>query len=285
MNLKSVNNSRQIEPSYEDLQLPDPFGEEDTNPFEREAANAPTIEHSRPRSSTSAAVLKALPVGLSFLTLLYLFYLGGQVASIRQDDQVLVQTVNGKSIVAEPVDSNVRTPATVTKTIKQWADLSFNWGQKLPNGEQDPGYKTQGKTFPTRVIEGSMLMTYEVQQIWYQMFQERDDYLPPSFLHSDATRVFFPTLQTKPRLAQDLRTGQPLPDRIEVEVHGDWVEYSSRTPEGKLVDRLSFLLSLRPVVKTEDPLAADADSLQQAAYELRANGLEIYDIQRIKRVY
>jgi hypothetical protein len=233
-------------------------------------------------SSTVAALLKLLPLGLSSLTLLYLFHLGGQVASIRNGhNQVLVQTVEGRSIVAERVDNYVRTPATIEKTVKLWTDLTFNWVQKLPNGEKDPGKKMGSKVLPTRLVQGSSLMSPQIQEIWYEVFQQRDDYLPRSFLGSDATRIFFPSLQTTPKPPIDPRTERPIENRYEVEVYGDWIEYSSQTPQGKLIDRLALKLRLRPVVKTEPPLSEDADSLQRAAYELRANGLEIYDIQRI----
>lgn len=227
-------------------------------------------------------LLKLLPIGISSLTLLYLFHLGGEINSIRQGHtQVLVQTVNGRSITAEKVDDYVRTPVTVAKTVEMWRDLTFNWVQKLPNGEQDPGTKIGEKNFPTRLIQGSTLMTPELKEVWYQVFQQREDYLPRNFLVSDATRIFYPKLQTTPKSLIDPKTGRKLPDRYEVEVYGDWIEYSSETPQGKLIDRLALRLNLRSTVKTEPPSSEDADSLQRDAYELRANGLEIYDIKRI----
>lgn len=288
MSLKTTGHTSHEEVSYDSSNLADPLAAEpeDLDAFDDFEADARTESQHQSKSSTTATVIKALPLGISLLTLLYLFHLGGQVASIRKgDNQVLVQTVDGRSILAEPVDNYVRTPATVEQTVKQWTNLTFNWVQKLPNGEPDPGHPMNGKAFPTRLVYGSSLMSHEIQQVWYQVFQEREDYLPPNFLGSDATRVFFPKLQTTPRPPVDPRTGKPIQDRYEVEVHGDWVEYSSRTPQGKLIDRLSLVLRLRPVGKTEKSLSEDADSLQQAAYELRANGLEIYDIQRIEHAY
>ena len=239
---------------------------------------------SLPQSSYSAigVLLKILPIGISSLTLLYLLYLGGQINSLRQErNQVLVQTVNGRSMVAEKVDNSVRTPATIEKTVQMWRDLTFNWVQKLPNGEKDPGTKIGTKVFPTRLIQGSTLMSPELREVWYQMFQQRDDYLPLNFLGSDATRIFFPKLQTAPKSLTDPKSGKPLPDRYEVEVYGDWIEYSSGNPQGKVIDRPALRLHLRSTVKTETPLSADADSLQKDAYQLRTNGLEIYDIKRI----
>lgn len=227
-------------------------------------------------------LLKLLPTAISSLMFLYMLHLGGQINSLRQGhNQVLVQTVNGRSITAEGVDNYVRTPATIEKTVQMWRDLTFNWVQKLPNGEKDPGTKIGTKVFPTRLIQGSTVMSPEIREAWYQVFQQRDDYLPNNFLGSDATRIFFPKLQTAPKSLIDPKTGRTLSDRYEVEVYGDWIEYSSQNPQGKLIDRPALRLSLRSTVKTEPPLSNDADSLQRAAYELRANGLELYDMKRI----
>ena len=232
-----------------------------------------------------ATLLKLLPLGISCLTLLYLFHLGGEVASIRNNDkQVLVQTVSGRSILAQPVDNYVRTSATVDLTVKLWTDLTFNWVQKLPNGKADPGVKIATKIFPTRFIVGSTLLSKEIQQIWLDVFLQRDDYLGRNFFSSNATRIYYPKLQTTPKPPIDERTGRPIENRLEVEIYGDWIEYSPAHPQGKLIEKLAFRLGLRPVVKTEPPISEDADSLQRAAYELRANGLEIYNIQRISHV-
>ena len=66
-----------------------------------------------------ATLLKLLPLGISCLTLLYLFHLGSVVDSIRNNDkQVLVQTQGGRSILAQRVDNYVRTSATVDLTVK-----------------------------------------------------------------------------------------------------------------------------------------------------------------------
>ena len=232
-----------------------------------------------------ATLLKLLPLGISCLTLLYLFHLGYVVDSIRNNDkQVLVQTVSGRSILAQAVDNYVRTSATVDLTVKLWTDLTFNWVQKLPNGKADPGVKIGTKIFPTRFIVGSTLLSKEIQQIWLDVFLQRDDYLGRNFFSSDATRIYYPKLQTSPKPPIDERTGRPIENRLEVEIYGDWIEYSPAHPQGKLIEKLAFRLGLRPVVKTEPPISEDADSLQRAAYELRANGLEIYNIQRISHV-
>ncbi len=284
--IDSLNTEQAEDDIYRDCDLPAPPVQEELVDLDSldGLGDEDTSAQSGQRSAPSvAALLKLAPLGISTLTLLYLFHLGGQVASIRKGhNQVLVQTVDGRSIVAEPVDNYLRTPATVEQTVKQWSDLTFNWVQKLPNGEIDQGKRIGTKVFPTRLVEASTLMSPDLQQVWYQVFQERDDYLPTNFLGTKATRVYFPKMQTTPRPPVDPRTGQPIENRYEVEVFGDWVEYSSETPQGRLIDHLAFVVRLRPVVKTEPPLSEDADSLQRAAYELRANGLEIYDIQRIQ---
>jgi len=265
----------EVNPAEQELLDLDALDELDEEPVPQRRFNAPT----------AAALVKLLPLGLSGFTLLYLFYLGGQIVNLTRDNsRVLVQTVSGRSIVAEPVDDYVRTAATVEQTVKQWADLTFNWVQKLPNGKPDEGTRIGSKTFPTRLIQGSTLMSHDIQRVWYSMFQAREDLLPRNFLGSGATRVFFPKLQTKPKPPLDPRSGKPIEGRYEVEVYGDWVEYSSEHPQGRLVDRPAYALRLRPVTRTEPPLSEDADSLQRIAYELRANGLEIYDIQRIQYV-
>ena len=240
---------------------------------------------SESKARAVVTLLKLLPFGISCLTLLYLFHLGSVVNSIRNNDkQVLVQTISGRSILAQPVDNYVRTSATVDLTVKLWTDLTFNWVQKLPNGKADLGVKIGTKIFPTRFIVGSTLLSKEIQQIWLDVFLQRDDYLGRNFLNSDATRIYYPKLQTSPKPPLDERTGRPIENRLEVEIYGDWIEYSPAHPQGKLIEKLAFRLGLRPVVKTEPPISEDADSLQKAAYELRANGLEIYNIQRISHV-
>ncbi len=58
--------------------------------------------------SRFGALFKLLPLGISSLTLLYLLHLGGQINSLRQGgNQVLVQTVDGRSIIAEKVDDSI----------------------------------------------------------------------------------------------------------------------------------------------------------------------------------
>lgn len=263
--------STKLESSINDVDLSEDFNNDDST-------EEPQLNYSR-----IGVLLKLLPIGISSFTVLYLFYLGGQIDNIRQGhNQVLVQTVEGRSMMAEQVDNYVRTPATIAKTVEMWRDLTFNWVQKLPNGKQDPGVRIGSKVFPTRLVQSSTLMSPEIREIWYQMFGQRNDYLPADFVGSDATRIFFPKLQTSPKSSINPQTAKPLPDRYEVEVYGDWIEYSSTNPEGKLIDRLALRLSLRSTVKTEPPLSTDADSLQRAAYELRANGLEIYNIKRIR---
>lgn len=263
-------------------------GVEDTNQeldneFDLEDDTRDTQSESNAR--VVATLLKLLPSGISCLTLLYLFHLGSVVTSIRNNDkQVLVQTQGGRSILAQAVDNYVRTSATVDLTVKLWTDLTFNWVQKLTNGKVDPGVKIGTKIFPTRFIVGSTLLSKEIQQIWLDVFLQRDDYLGRNFFSSNATRIYYPKLQTSPKPPIDERTGRPIENRLEVEIYGDWIEYSPENPQGKLIEKLAFRLGLRPVVKTEPPISEDADSLQRAAYELRANGLEIYNIQRISHV-
>lgn len=293
MRLFTLVKPKSDDPPDQDL-FPDDT-QEPLNPEDQETLDLDTLDEldeeldqepqRRFNAPTAAALIKLLPLGLSGFTLLYLFYLGGQVGSLsKRNSQVLVQTASGRSIVAEPVDDYVRTAATVEQTVKQWSDLTFNWVQKLPNGKQDEGTRVGSKTFPTRLIQGSTLMSHDIQRVWYEMFQAREDLLPRNFLGSGATRVFFPKLQTTPKPPLDPRSGKPIEGRYEVEIYGDWVEYNSEHPQGKLIDRPAYALRLRPVVKTESPLSEDADSLQRIAYELRANGLEIYDIQRIQYV-
>lgn len=286
LNSKQKNAEQQLSPSNSFAQKPVELAKQ-FPPDELDELDANASSDSRHWSDSSivAALVKLLPLGTSVFTLLYLFHLGGEIANIRNNhNQVLIQTINGHSILAEPVDNYVRTPVTVEQTVNDWRDLTFNWVQKLPDGKKDEGKQLGGKAFPTRLLEGSTLMSYDVQQVWYKVFLEREDYLPSNFLQRNATRVFYPLLQTQPRSPLDSRAGQPIPNRYEVEVHGDWVEYSPETPpQGKLIDRIHLLVRLRPVVKTEPPLSQDADLLQRVAYELRANGLEIYDIQRINK--
>jgi len=280
----SLNTTKPLKTHQEGIYLPDSPDQESEDLDSLGELGEEDTRTGRWSSPSASALLKLLPLGISLFTLLYLFHLGGQLASIRNEhNQVLVQTVNGRSIKAEPVDSYVRTPTTVEETVKLWSDLTFNWVPKLPNGEKDQGKRIGFKVFPLRLIYASTLMSQETRQLWYQMFQARDDFLPSNFLASGATRVYYPKLQTTPRLSLDPRTGQPLKNSFEVELYGEWVEYGPNSPQGKLVDKAAYLLRLRPVVKTEEPLSDDADSLQRAAYELRANGLEIYNIERIKR--
>lgn len=261
-----------------DLQDPEDQEEEEFDSFEEEDPDEAA------QASPTAVLMKLLPLGLSVLTLLYLFHLGGQVASIRKGhNQVLVQTVNGRSIAAEPVDNYVRTAATVHETVYQWVLLTYNWAQTRPNGEKDEGRQIGTKVFPTSFFYASTLMSRDIQSPWYQVFQQRDDYLPSKFLGSGATRVYYPKMQTTPKHPIDPRTGKAIKDRYEVEYWGEWVEYSPEEPQGKLIDKPAYRLRLRPVVKTQPPLAKTADPLQAAAYELRANGLEIYHIERIKK--
>jgi hypothetical protein len=96
----------------------------------------------------------------SLISFLFLLFLSFKVNRIATKKTTFVQLVNGSSLVISEQDYLYRHPEVIKNTVRQWANLTFNWDGIIPGTKElDKGKDIgKGKRITTNAYIGSFLI-------------------------------------------------------------------------------------------------------------------------------
>ena len=187
----------------------------------------------------------------------------------KKRSSTLVQQQNGEAFLAQEKDAQYRSPETVTAFIKQWLPLAFNWSNKLPNGESDPGQSVLSKKIPSGAWLGSFALAEPLRAGWLETLIK--DFNLPSYLVEGNSRVLMVRHIGEP---QNSEAGI-----YRVTVIGDWVNFKAKDQTGERFEwnKVITMEAIEP-----SPEAEKTDTIETAIYSLRSKGLLITSVEDFK---
>lgn len=221
----------------------------------------------------SKDILPLCFVGLtafSILSFLFLLFLSFRVSQLADRKTTFVQLTNGKTLIVSEQDYLYRHPEVVKNTVRQWAELTFNWDGVIPGTKElDRGRDVgNGKRVTTNAYFGSFLIQPSDKGFRQAALQALADITP--------SRVFSGQMRSKIIIAY---LSTPRQTRL-----GEWEVDMVATRilvnlPGGADEEIPFnrTFTLRAVDIPEPP-ASDASALERQLYEIRSAGLEITKI-------
>ncbi|MEA5574780.1 hypothetical protein [Calothrix sp. UHCC 0171] len=96
----------------------------------------------------------------SFISFLFLLFISFKFNQLAAKKTTFVQLVNGRSLVISEQDYLYRHPEVIKNTVRQWANLTFNWDGNIPGTKDiDKGRDIgKGKRITTNAYIGSFLI-------------------------------------------------------------------------------------------------------------------------------
>ncbi|RUT03800.1 hypothetical protein DSM106972_047140 [Dulcicalothrix desertica PCC 7102] len=221
----------------------------------------------------SKDILPLCFIGLTVFSLLSFFFvlfLSFRVNQLAARKTTFVQLVNGHALVMSEQDYLYRQPEVIKNTVRQWAELTFNWDGIIPGTKElDKGRDVgKGKRITTNAYFGSFLIQAGKDGFRQAALQALADITP--------TRVFAGQVRSKIIISylsapRQIKTGEWEVDMVATRVI---VNLSGGADEEIPINR-TFTLQ---AVDIPSPLAANASTLEQQLYAIRSAGLEITKI-------
>ncbi|BAU08421.1 hypothetical protein [Fischerella sp. NIES-3754] len=221
----------------------------------------------------SKDILPLCFVGLtafSLLSFFFILFLSFKVNQLAARKTTFVQLVNGRALVISEQDYLYRHPEVIKNTVKQWANLTFNWdGVIVGTKELDKGRDIgKGKRVTTNAYSASFLIqqgNLGFRQTALQALAE----ITPSRVFSGqvASKIIISYLST-PR---QTKMGEWEVDMVATRV---LVNLSGGADEEIPINRTFTLRA----VDIPEPPSPTASALEQQLYEIRSAGLEITKI-------
>jgi hypothetical protein len=96
----------------------------------------------------------------SLISFLFLLFLNFKVNQLAARKTTFVQLLNGRALVISEQDYLYRHPEVIKNTVRQWANLTFNWHGIIPGTKElDKGRDIgKGKRITTNAYIGSFLI-------------------------------------------------------------------------------------------------------------------------------
>jgi hypothetical protein len=230
----------------------------------------PTPFHSR----NFLPLFVLISVSLQFVLVLLVLFQGVQLTRLEnKPPPSLVQMVNGKVLKTAAADPEYRSPTVLTRMVKQWATMTFNWSGRLPSGESDPGVEIDDDLkIPTSAWAASFMLSEDFRVGFLKTLAEYTS--EGIFKHNKKT-----VLQFQPPLLE--------PEQIEA---GKWkvsfvanlLVFKEGQPLGTPTP-INKTVYLRVAPQPEFALENGASEIQNAVYAMRETGLQIYQVEEFKR--
>jgi len=212
--------------------------------------------------------------GSTFLLALAFMWIAVQTQSIaNRSEPTLVQSSSGESFVASPYDYSYRDPKLIQNTAKEWAVLTFSWGEpaaSIPGSTDLIDYK-KGK-ISLSAYKASMLISDSFRAQFLDTFAA--DVFTNEAIRGEISSLYVP-LQVLP--PQEIEKGH-----WKVEVLGSRYITTPQNPVG-VMKPANFLVELVASEIPRSPLDDDASPSVQAVYSLFESGLRIVDVEEIHR--
>ena len=224
----------------------------------------------------SRDILPLCFVGLtafSFFSFLLILFLSFRVNQLAERRTTFVQLVNGRSIVVSERDYLDRRPEVVQDTVRQWANLTFNWDGTIPGTKElDRGHDVgNGKLVTTNAYFGSFLIQPGPQGFRQAALKALADITPTKVFSAQVRSKLIVSYLSAPRTT---RLGEWEVDLVATRV---LVNLAGGEDEEIPFNR-TFTLK---AVDLPSPPSADASPLDRQLYELQSSGLEIAKIAEL----
>lgn len=198
---------------------------------------------------------------------------GGKLARIANNEHpTLVQSSAGKSFIALPQAYDYRSPKLLQSTAKDWAMLTFSWGETASNvvpGSIDLTEHESGK-IPLSAYKASMLLSDDF----------RDNFLSTYTANVFTREAAQGALSSLYVPLQTLPPEEIEPGRWEVEVLGSRYISTPHNPAGRIVPA-NFRIEMIAAEIPQSPLAEDASASVKAVYQLFESGIRITKVEEI----
>ncbi|MEO0770587.1 MAG: hypothetical protein AAFY72_14375 [Cyanobacteria bacterium J06649_4] len=198
---------------------------------------------------------------------------GGKLASIANNEHpTLVQTSTGKAFIALPKAYDYRSPQLLQNTAKDWAMLTFSWGETASNvvsGSVDLTEHESGK-IPLSAYKASMLLSDDFRDSFLSI------YTAEVFTHEAAQGALaslYVPLQVLP--PKEVGSG-----RWEVEVLGSRYISTPQNPAGKMMPA-NFRIEMIATEIPQSPLEEEASASVKAIYQLIEAGIRITKVEEL----
>ncbi len=198
---------------------------------------------------------------------------GGKLASIANNEHpTLVQSAAGKSFIALPQTYGYRSPQLLQSTARDWAMLTFSWGESASSvvaGSIDLTDHESGK-IPLSAYKASMLLSDDF----------RDSFLSTYTAEVFTREAIQGTLSSLYVPLQTLPPEEIEPGRWEVEVLGSRYISTPNNPAGKMVPA-NFRVEMIAAEIPQSPLEEGASASIKAVYQLFEAGIRITKVEEI----
>jgi hypothetical protein len=220
----------------------------------------------------------------SLLSFLFIIFLSFKVNQLSERKTTFVQLVNGRALVMSEQDYLYRYPEVIKNTVRQWADLTFNWdgviGAKLATGilpsgrlgatsELDKGRDIgKGKRVTTNAYFGSFLIQQGKRGFRQAVLQQLAEITPQRVFNGQVRSKIIISYLSNPR---QIKLGEWEVDMVATRV---LVNMNGGADEEIAINR-TFTLQ---AVDIPQPPENNASALEKQLYEIRSAGLEITKI-------
>lgn len=221
----------------------------------------------------SRDILPLCFVGLtafSLLSFLFMLFLSFRVSQLAARKTTFVQLVNGKSLIVSEQDYLYRNSEIVKNTVREWANLTFNWDGVIPGTKDlDRGRDIgNGKRITTNAYIASFLIQPGVKGFRKSAIAALADITPANVFSGQVRSKIIISYLSAPR---QTRIGEWEVDMVATRV---LVNLSGGADEEISFNRTFTLRS----VDLPSPPDANASALNQRLYEIQSAGLEITKI-------
>lgn len=221
----------------------------------------------------SKDILPLCFVGLtafSVLSFLFLLFLGFKVNQLAERKTTFVQLVNGQTLIVTEQDYLYRNPEVVKNTVRQWANLTFNWDGVIPGTKElDRGRNVgKGKRVTTNAYFGSFLLQPGAQGFRQAALNAIASITPSRVFSGQMRSKIIISYLSAPR---QTRWGEWEVDLVATRI---LVNLPGGADEEIAFNR-TFTLRATDIPQ---PPASNASALERQLYQIRSAGLEITKI-------
>ena len=206
----------------------------------------------------------------SLISFLFLLFLSFKVNQLAARKTTFVQLVNGRALVISEQHYLYRHPEVVKNTVRQWANLTFNWDGNIPGTKKlDKGRDIgKGKRVATNAYIASYLIQSGKQGFRNAVLQELAQITPARVFNGQVRSKIIISYLSAPK---QVKMGEWEVDMVATRVLVNLA--------GGADEEINFNRTFRlKAVDIPSPQSNDSSALEQQLYEIRSAGLEIVKI-------
>ena len=206
----------------------------------------------------------------SLISFLFLLFLSFKVNQLAARKTTFVQLVNGRALVISEQHYLYRHPEVVKNTVRQWANLTFNWDGNIPGTKKlDKGRDIgKGKRVATNAYIASYLIQSGKQGFRNAVLQELAQITPARVFNGQVRSKIIISYLSAPK---QVKMGEWEVDMVATRVLVNLA--------GGADEEINFNRTIRlKAVDIPSPQSNDSSALEQQLYEIRSAGLEIVKI-------